>query len=135
MSTTFDVYPGTPTIPTFAEVLDRATGKLNTYLESIQVPTRVELEVELSDNTTHALDVIDAQRAARWSPNQYAWFYVPTVPGGTDAYFREFHEMQSSSRKLYLSVREQELQRRNLDPLDKQRMEACLGIGHYWSFL
>jgi len=87
MSTTFDVFPSRDDVPTFRALLDVASAHLNTFLADHSVRREVALTVELrtTDDASRNL-LTDLDGPCWWPSSQYAWFTVPGVPGGTDAY-------------------------------------------------
>src|SRR5580692_7357346 len=87
MSTTFDVYPGTMDLPSFAAVIDRSTAELHRFLGSVGIRARppIHLRIQRCADDSHVPFSLDAP--ARWEEDTYAWFMVGGVPGGSDAYF------------------------------------------------
>src|SRR5262249_41052293 len=87
MSTTFDVYPIKPELPTFAAILERSTFELHRFLESVGLRERPRIHVRLQRKKDHSHQLFDLNDEARWADDTYAWFMVGDVPGGTDAYY------------------------------------------------
>ncbi len=85
MSTTFQVFPCVELIPSFNEILELATSHLNAFLETYGVKKKVTISAGLRSKENKILP-IDLASAAWWEKKQYAWFTVPGVVGGTDAY-------------------------------------------------
>jgi hypothetical protein len=127
MSTTFEVYPGVPELPTFGALVERSTTELHRFLESVNITNRPAIDVKLQTCKEHAQRPLSFHNPLRWDKNTvYAWFSVGNVVGGTDAYFgktewlvREFWESELQSPKY-------------------AKMEAAIrkgiAIGHYWWF-
>ncbi len=126
MSTTFDVYPRTTHLPSFAAIIDRSTAELHRFLGSVGIRARppVRLRIQRREDNSQVPFSLDAP--AHWGEDAYAWFMVGDVPGGSDAYFD--HDR----------VRIQECwddgfedpQRKRLEPLIRE----CIATGHRWWF-
>lgn len=89
MSTTFEVYPKTATIPSFQNILDLSIIKLRRFLKDFGISYNLKTTVRLNSEKTHQAQPLDLQAAAKWDESNYAWFYLPLIPGGTDVYFCE----------------------------------------------
>src|SRR4051812_46835805 len=87
MSTTFDVYPSREEIPSFARLLEAANGHLSSFLQryNIMQPVRLDVAMRPKDDDNHTLP-FDRNGPAWWPDDQYAWFFVSGMGGGTDAY-------------------------------------------------
>lgn len=87
MSTTFEVFPTTDNIPSFRQLLDVATVHLSDFLRSYGITQPVPLAVTLRRaEPDHPVVPVDTGGPAWWPEECYAWFHVPGLPGGTDAY-------------------------------------------------
>lgn len=126
MSTTFDVYPRTNQLPSFAAVIDRSTVELYRFLESVGVRARpsIRLRIHRCDDDSPVPFSLDAP--ARWGKDTYAWFTVGEVPGGTDAYF---DDDRAGIVKCWDEGLE-EPQAKRLESLIRE----CLASGHRWWF-
>jgi antitoxin component of RelBE/YafQ-DinJ toxin-antitoxin module len=87
MSTTFEVYPRTKTLPTFGAIVDRSTMELHRFLDSVGISSRPEVHMRLQACVDDAQLPFSLNDPAKWNEETYAWFMVSDVPGGTDAYF------------------------------------------------
>ncbi len=87
MSTVFDVFPAKDFIPSYRELLRVATKHVNDFLRSYAIESPVTLAVGLRTNDDESRVLpIDLDSPCWWPNTQYAWFHVPGVGGGTDAY-------------------------------------------------
>lgn len=125
MSTTFEVYPSAPEIPTLQRLLDDATGNLHAFLERIGIDARPPITFRLlrsGDNVElpHRDDL-------RWNHNEIGWFQVGSITGGTDAYYESVDEHST------LDVWHEYLREERFKPFS-DRIQRSLAIGHYWSF-
>jgi hypothetical protein len=126
MSTTFDVYPGTTDLPSFAAIIERSTEELHRFLGSVGVKARplIHLRIQRCDGDSHVPFSLDSP--AQWGEDAYAWFMVGDVPGGCDAYF-------DNDRVQILERWEggfDDLRCKRLGPLIQQ----CIATGHRWWF-
>src|SRR4051812_7815405 len=95
MSTTFEVFPTTDRIPSFRQLLDVATVHLRDFLRSYGITQPAPLAVTLRRKEPDApILPFDPAGPAWWPDDCYAWFQVPGVAGGTDAYAWTFDEVR-----------------------------------------
>lgn len=127
MSTTFDVLPGTGVVPTYKEVLKLANFNINYFLSQIGVRKKISLSVDVQNITTHDQKRISFDDFIINEEDNYAWFYIEGIPGGTDCYY---HRNITIDREAW----EDEL-RTNLNA---QRyhdiINNSLNLGYRWIF-
>lgn len=127
MSTTFDVYPGALTIPTFEEVLSLGTENFHKFLASQQITARPKLEVRLFQKRGDTPIPLDLTSPATWSEEHYAWFHVAGVlERGTDVYFGQNSDFDENFKHEEIQTQE------NL--LGTAQVQACLSVRHHWWF-
>jgi hypothetical protein len=126
MSTTFEVYPRTRDLPTFAAVVESATKELRRFFASIKIEARPCIRVRLQSckDNVHLPFSLDAP--AKWTKDSYAWFMVGDIRGGTDAYFAD-------DVAVIREYWEGELQNPNCTRMEPAIRE-CMDIGHFWWF-
>jgi hypothetical protein len=126
MSTTFEVYPATAEIPTFAAVLKRSAYELHRFLDSVGISARPSIQLSLRRKVDDSLISIDLKSPARWAEDTYAWFRFGNVPGGTDAYFEadadQIRDMWESERTLARYAPFQ------------TAIDKAIDVGHCWTF-
>ncbi len=126
MSTSFAVFPTTDHIPSFRELLDVATGHLRAFIQSYDITTPVRLAVTLHrrepERRTVTFEIGDL---AWWRDDCFAWFHVPGVDGGSDAFARKF---DSVGRGYIEDIRVKKLNDFT------ELTAAALRIGRYWTF-
>jgi hypothetical protein len=127
MSTTFDVYPGTAGIPTFGELIELASTRLAERLRCHGINVRPELKVEVRHHGSHQEVAITPDGEMTWKRDEYGWFHVPGVLGGTDVDYRTVEEMDW---KMWRELLETNERARG----ERFRIESCLATGHYWAF-
>jgi hypothetical protein len=130
LSTTFDVYPASATIPTFEELLVRSAAHLHQYLvdHGIDMRLLIGANLILKQGCDGEGSNIERRSPLPWSPlhweeKDYAWFTVGDVPGGTDAYF-----LLNDETDLIAC---HEAPRSNVLA---SHIRQCLAVGHHWSF-
>ncbi len=127
MSTTFSVYPHTSEIPTFSQIIDLSNRRLHQFLSRCGIDARPRLNVVLRSKKPDLEQPISQDLPARWRDDLYAWFYIPPVPGGTDAYFRKVDDEEKEIWLEEIETNKRVNQRRELI---LSRLEA----GHFWNF-
>ncbi|MGE8498944.1 MAG: hypothetical protein ACN6O6_15665 [Pseudomonas sp.] len=127
MSTTFEVYPRHATAPSFQALLERATTRLHAHLAAHGIAARPVLCVSVRSNGTHEPLERDLSSPATWGTEQYAWFYIDEVAGGTDAYC---DTLTDDDRECWDDIVAQH------PPAMAQqtKVRACLATGRYWRF-
>jgi tetratricopeptide (TPR) repeat protein len=126
MSTTFDVYPKSMTIPSFREIVDLSTRRFHAFLSEFNFKTKPVIQVALWPTQSHQEQTIDLDSPAKWSDDYYAWFHIPLV-GGTDAYYNTILESD-------LEMWDEEIRLNERAALKKELIQACLKNGYYWNF-
>lgn len=125
MSTTFDVFPGTGSIPTFQQLLDRSTTELHRFLSSVDIDFRPPIHVRVQYKDGDQPVPIDLQSPLTWRDDTYAWFQVADVPGGTDAYFWSVDDITLDCWREFTAPRFK---------AHEELIRKCLDVGHYWNF-
>jgi hypothetical protein len=127
MSTTFSVFPLRVETPTFREVLDLSTEKLNSFLKDYEIDYVLKIEVKLLSKENDAEQNIDLDSLAKWGGDFYAWFTVSSIAGGADSYYWEFSdEDKSDNLEEFLS--------KNLSESRKHLIRNCLENKIQWHF-
>ncbi len=125
MSTTFEVYPGRIPIPSIRDLLTSANGELANRLASLNVAAQLHIEMRESDGDE--LIPCDLDSPMVWNSDEsYAWFVIPGVLGGTDAYY---HNVDDVTREVWSEY----LQMDRFSAL-RDAVSTCLEVGHYWVF-
>jgi hypothetical protein len=126
MSTTFEVYPRTSTLPTFAAIINRSTQELHRFLDSVGIRSRPRINLRIQACADHSQLPFSLDDLARWDKQTYAWFMVGDVLGGTDAYFddnaiaiREYIEGEFGNHRY---------------KQHEALIRECTAAGHRWRF-
>jgi hypothetical protein len=126
MSTTFDVYPRTKQLPSFAEIIDRSTAELHRFLDSVGIRARPPIHMRLQRCGDHAQVPLSLDDPARWTRDTYAWFMVGETPGGTDAYYDD----DAGKIQERWDGEFDDPRCKRLEPLIRE----CISTGHRWWF-
>jgi hypothetical protein len=126
VSTTFDVYPRTPQLPTFGALLERSTAELHHFLASVGVEARPPIHLRLQRCDDHAHLPFALADEAWWGDDVYAWFMVGDVPGGTDAYY----DANAAAIAEQWQGEFDDSKCMRLEPLIRE----CVKVGHRWWF-
>lgn len=129
MSTNFEVHPKSTQAPTFRELLDLASVRLNEFLEQHGIDARPVISATLLSTREDKPRPFDLDFPARWGGDKYAWFSIEGVPGGTDAYCWPIEDGEDSREMLF-----EEITPRPAAAEKKELIEACLNNTFYWSF-
>ena len=86
MSTTIDILPVETTEITFGQVISLSEKNINLFLKSIGIEKEIELQVNIHDNNEKYKFDIELSDKFQWKDNEYAWFTLKGIAGGTDAY-------------------------------------------------
>ena len=127
MSTTFSVFPLRTDLPSFREVLNLSTEKLNRFLKDYQIDFQAKIEVRLLADKDNAEQKLDLDSLAKWNDDFYAWFSVSNINGGADSYYWELSEEDKADNLEELLNKELEEGRRKL-------IENCLENKVQWHF-
>jgi len=126
MGTTFDVYPRTKHLPSFATIIDCSTKELHNFLESVDIGARPAIHLRLQRCDDNSQVPFSLDDPARWAKDNYAWFMIGKVPGGTDAYYDDdAAEIQEIWEGAF-----DDPQCKRLEPLIRE----CISTGHRWWF-
>jgi hypothetical protein len=126
MSTSFEVFPTTDSIPSFRQLLDVATAHLGEFLLEYGITQPALLAVTLRRVEPDGPIVpLDTDGPAWWPQDCYAWFHVPGVTGGTDAYACP---MDDPGRRSIEDIGAKDL------PDFARATTAALWVGRYWLF-
>jgi hypothetical protein len=126
VSTTFQIYPSTPAIPSFRQLLDRSVVELHRFLQSVGLSSRPAVGVRVQQNANDRPVEIDLDGPLTWNDDEYAWFFVGEIAGGTDGYF---HQVDDLTRECLANDGAGPRARRH-----EALIQRSLDAGHYWSF-
>jgi len=126
MSTTFEVYPMNPGIPSYEAVLELATVRIGEFLRDQGIEVRLDLAVDVKGPDNRSLEVCKSA-PFNIGGEAYSWFYWANRGGGTDAYFHVVEEVD-------WECWENEIQTKAWLGVPAEDIRTALGVGHYWAF-
>ena len=127
MSTTLSVFPLKSKTPTFREVLDLSTEKLNSFLKDYEIDFVAKIEVNLLSKENNAVQKINLNSLAKWNDDFYAWFTVSSVDGGADSYYWKLNDEEKADNI-------EELISKELEDTRKDLIAKCLENKTEWHF-
>src|SRR5688572_1259518 len=86
MSTAFYIIPTDNIDITFGQVIEISERHINTFLNSVGIEQSIELKVNLHENSEIYVKEIQMTDKFEWSKDEYVWFAIKGLLGGTDAY-------------------------------------------------
>ena len=92
MSTTFEIIPVETKNLTFRQVLELAKSRIKSFFETLNIATNIQLKVNLHENNEKYVKEIDLDTEFFWSEDEYVWFTINGIPGGTDAYCEQIKD-------------------------------------------
>ena len=128
MSTSFEVYPKTSFIPSFQDILDLSTIKLQKFLDDFKINYKPQISVRLNSVKSHDAKPLNLQAVAKWDDSTYAWFHVPPLVGATDVYFEKISSLDRDFWSDIINQNSQAIKKKEL-------IQACLSNGYYWTFI
>ncbi len=127
MSTTFDVYPKSPVIPTFKQILELSTLRLKEFLLSYKIKFDSHIDVVLRSKEPDKELPTATDSPAMWADENYTWFFIQTFVGGTDAYFWAVDDALKEECQEQIKNNEKAIAYEKL-------FLSCVEAGHYWHF-
>lgn len=127
MSTTFSVLPGNNKVPTFREIIELSNSKLKEFLYDLGIFHDIKLKIQLRKKDESIVKEAVLDDYVVWDNDYYAWFVVDGIPGGTDAYYWHYDDMD-------LEVWKEEIETNRKASLYADKINRSLEIGYYWSF-
>lgn len=126
MSTTFEIYPRTNVIPTFAQVVELTTAEFERRLRQLDICHSIRLTSTIRTADESRARIPDSNEKFVWPNDTYLWFGIRGVDGGTDGYHESTDELTREVWNDYFAL--PQFARR------KDLALECLSVGHYWTF-
>jgi hypothetical protein len=105
MSTTIDVIPVSTMEITFGDVLAKATGRINERLAALGLAGHVDLQVNVHKRDESVVREVAAPDLFVWTDDEYAWFSIKGIAGGTDAYMDALERADIESDEPWWYIR------------------------------
>lgn len=127
MSTTFEVYLSSDTIPSFKKVAKACEHNYWKYLSSNGISERPKISYRLLTKENNKEKPFDEEAPFIWDDDKYLWVQVENIEGGTDCYTEKTNE---SDREYW---------NEDIIPLDrskpiKELLKKCIKQKHHWCF-
>lgn len=133
MSTTFEVIPVETDFITFRQVLELSEKRINLFLQELNPDFKIDLKVNLHDNGEKYVNEIDLNSKFEWKENEYVWFYVNGIAGGTDVYCEELKDSEIDPQNPWWNLEEMCSNNRTISDLES-KIEKAKIINRYWWF-
>ncbi len=131
MSTTLNIIPTTPPDLTFGQVLSLSEAYIHAFLRSINLPNTIQLQVNIHGNREEYLKAIQAHDRFEWAENEYAWFSIQGIPGGTDAYCTQLSAPEIDPENPWWRLEDLEERNTCIENL-QQKLEQSKSIDRCW---
>jgi len=127
MSTTFEVYISSETIPTFNRVVEACELNYWKYLLSNGISERPKLSFKLLTRENDKEAPFDKESPFIWDDDKYLWVQVENVVGGTDCYAEKTNE---EDREYWVE---------DIIPLERSKpikglLKKCIEQKYHWWF-
>ncbi|WOO43080.1 hypothetical protein [Rubellicoccus peritrichatus] len=126
MSTEFEIYPTSPRIPTFGEVIDLAYPRIVSFLKEFDINFSEKMVFDVRTSEHKSLELA-RDALFDWKGEGYVWFFYEDICGGTDAYCESIEESD-----IECWTEESEENERIKERLPE--LQKSFEIGHYWDF-
>lgn len=133
MSTSIDIIPVATSDITFGEVLDESVSQISDFLKSIGIPKTIKLTVTLHDNNEEYVKAIKLSDKFEWKENEYVWFTIEGIKGGTDGYCNTLIAGDIDSENPWWRLEMSESNNSRIDTV-KQKLEKAKKINRLWNF-
>jgi len=133
MSTTIEIIPIETGEITYGQIIQIGERNVNTFLASIGIENKIKLSVNLHDNDEKYVNNVSLNDKFNLKANEYAWFYIAGIPGGTDAYQRIIEDKEIDIDNPWWRFDEMESNNKTIDEI-RNKLEKAKKINRYWYF-
>lgn len=133
MSTTFDIIPVDTKDISFGQVILKSEQCINDYLQSIGIYKKVQLNVNIHDYTEEYVKRVDFKDKFEWKENEYVWFAIDGVAGGTDGHCKQLQDNIIDPENPWRYLEEIELNNRTINSI-KKKLERAKILNTHWYF-
>ncbi len=133
MSTTFEVIPVETDSITFRQVLELSERRINSFLKEINSDFEIRLNVTLHDNGEKYVNEIDMDSKFEWKENEYIWFNINGVAGGTDVYCEEIKDSEIDPQNPWWRFDEMVSNNKTISDFEL-KIEKSKSLNRYWWF-
>lgn len=133
MSTTFTIIPTTSLDITFAQIIETAENHIEAFLASVGIEQPIRLHVNIHDNEERYKKPVRAEDPFMWKANEYAWFTIEGVAGGTDAYFEILKDMDIDLDDPWWLLDEIRSENQQIEHIEA-KLEQAQNLNRNWYF-
>ena len=134
MSTTFDIIPVETDKITFRQVIERSEKRINDFLRNnAGLNVELKLNVDLHENSEKYVHEIDLSSKFEWKKNEYVWFTIQGIAGGTDAYCEPIEDKRIDPQNPWWMLDEFKEQNTSISDFD-EKLKAAKKLNKYWYF-
>lgn len=127
MSTTFEVYPKINDKPSFTELINLSERKLGEFLSEFNLNDKPKICICIYSVESNIEREINLSSPVIWNKDEYAWFYIENIVGGTDAYFCKFDELDKECWNDEFTDNNKIIER-------EEFIKECIKNEYYWYF-
>ncbi|HEY5746927.1 MAG TPA: hypothetical protein VIU12_12670 [Chryseolinea sp.] len=133
MSTTIDIIPTETTNVTFGQVIETSEKNINNFLDSIGVKQTIQLRINLHEIDEKYVREIQMTDKFEWGENEYVWFVINGIAGGTDAYCRRLKDTDIDEEDPWWILGDLELNNTTIENI-KEKLEKSKAFDRLWYF-
>jgi hypothetical protein len=133
MSTTFDIIPTETDEITFGQVLVTSERNIHAFLNSIGIEHVIQLQINLHENNEKYVKEIQMTEKFEWGENEYVWFTINGIAGGTDAYCCNIKDNDIDPENPWWRLDDLEQNNKAIENI-KEKLEKSKTLNRLWSF-
>ena len=133
MSTTIDIMPVKTTEITFGEVISLSEKHINSFLNTVGIEKEIELLVNIHDNNEKYKFDIELTDRFEWKKNEYAWFSIKGIAGGTDAYCELLADPEIDPDDPWWKLADLKENNKRIDNIES-KLEKAKKLNRMWYF-
>lgn len=133
MSTTINIIPVETCEITYGQIIQIGERNINRFLTSLGIQEKIKLSVNLQDNEETRTNSVDLNSKFELKENEYAWFYIDGIPGGTDGYQKNIEDKEIDIENPWWMFDEMEMNNKTIKNIE-DKFEKAKKINKYWYF-
>jgi hypothetical protein len=133
MSTSIQIIPTSTIDITFGQVLNTSEGHMNRYLKTIGLTRTIKLNVSIHDINEKYVHNVDLTNKFSWKDNEYAWFTIGGIEGGTDAHFEQIYDKEIDPENPWWKLEYIEQNNRTIKDI-KDKFAKSMQLDRLWYF-
>lgn len=133
MSTTIEIIPVETSEITFGQVITTAERYINDFLISIGLAHTIKLKANIHEQNGKHVNPVQFDDKFEWNDNEYAWFAIEDVAGGTDGYCWQLKDEVIDPDNPWWRFEEIASNNKTIEDL-KNKIEKSKSLNRLWSF-